>query len=75
MRGNRTGVSLFKLVDKSRFVGSVMPRPMRREFAGAIYDVPNREDRREKIFRQDLKSAAGSLAMGCWTKAQKFKKN
>jgi hypothetical protein len=47
---------------------------MRREFAGAIYDVPNWEDRREEISRRNLKWAAGSLATGSWRKAQKFKK-
>src|ERR1017187_5561544 len=30
-----------------------MPRQMRREFAGAIYHVMNRGDRREEIFRNE----------------------
>ena len=30
-----------------------MPRQLRREFAGAIYHVMNRGDRREAIFRND----------------------
>ena len=30
-----------------------MPRQMRREFAGAIYHVMNRGDRREEIFRTE----------------------
>jgi hypothetical protein len=68
----RRRFSLFKLVDKCRFFGvlQVMGRPMRREFAGAIYDGPNLGNRREKIFRLGLKWAAGSLAMGRWAKAR-----
>ncbi len=31
-----------------------MPRPLRREFKGAVYHVMNRGDRREEIFRDDL---------------------
>src|SRR5665213_2734588 len=31
----------------------MMPRQMRREFAGAIYHVMNRGDRREEIFRNE----------------------
>jgi putative transposase len=31
-----------------------MPRQMRGEFAGAIYHVMNRGDRREEIFRGDM---------------------
>ena len=31
----------------------LMPRQMRREFAGAIYHGMNRGDRREEIFRQE----------------------
>jgi REP element-mobilizing transposase RayT len=30
-----------------------MPRQLRREFAGAIYHVMSRGDRREEIFRDD----------------------
>jgi len=30
-----------------------MPRQLRREFAGAIYHVMNRGDRREAIFRKE----------------------
>ena len=30
-----------------------MPRQLRREFAGAIYHVMNRGDRREEIFRDE----------------------
>jgi REP element-mobilizing transposase RayT len=31
-----------------------MPRQLRMEYAGAIYHVVNRGDRREDIFRDDL---------------------
>jgi hypothetical protein len=34
-----------------------MPRQMRREFAGAIYHVMNRGDRREEIFRTERELA------------------
>jgi REP element-mobilizing transposase RayT len=44
-----------------------MPRQMRREFAGAIYHVMNRGDRREKIFRdeQDRRLFLSTLSEAC----------
>ena len=49
-----------------------MPRQMRREFAGAIYHVMNRGDRREAIFRNDqdrrmfLSTLTGACAKTGW---------
>ena len=34
-------------------LADIMPRPLRIEFAGAIYHLMNRGDRREPIFRDD----------------------
>ena len=44
-----------------------MPRQMRREFAGAIYQVMNRGDRREEIFRssRDLRLFLATLTDAC----------
>jgi putative transposase len=44
-----------------------MPRQIRREFAGAIYHVMNRGDRREAIFRneQDRRLLLSTLAKAC----------
>jgi hypothetical protein len=44
-----------------------MPRQVRREFAGAIYHVMNRGDRREDIFRdeQDLRMFLAALTEAC----------
>ena len=44
-----------------------MPRQLRREFAGAIYHVMNRGDRREEIFRddQDRRMFLSTLAEAC----------
>ena len=44
-----------------------MPRPLRIEYAGAIYHVMNRGDRREKIFRdkQDREMFLAALSEAC----------
>jgi REP element-mobilizing transposase RayT len=44
-----------------------MPRQLRREFAGAIYHVMNRGDRREKIFRdeEDRRMFLAALSEAC----------
>ena len=44
-----------------------MPRQMRREFAGAIYHVMNRGDRREAVFRdeQDRRMFLSTLTEAC----------
>jgi putative transposase len=44
-----------------------MPRQVRREFAGAIYHVMNRGDRREAIFRaaQDRRLFLDTLTEAC----------
>jgi len=44
-----------------------MPRQMRREFAGAIYHVMNRGDRREEIFRKerDYRMFLSTLSEAC----------
>ena len=44
-----------------------MPRPLRMEYAGAIYHVMNRGDRREKIFRgkSDRELFLSALAEAC----------
>ena len=44
-----------------------MPRKLRIEYAGAIYHVMNRGDRREKLFRgkQDREMFLSALAEAC----------
>ncbi len=44
-----------------------MPRQVRREFAGAIYHLMNRGDRREDIFRdeQDRRIFLATLTEAC----------
>jgi hypothetical protein len=43
-----------------------MPRQLRREFAGAIYHVMNRGDRREEIFRSKRDRR---MFLATWTEA------
>jgi putative transposase len=44
-----------------------MPRPLRLEYAGAIYHVMSRGNRREAIFRdrKDYETFVGTLAEAC----------
>jgi hypothetical protein len=49
-----------------------MPRPMRREFAGTIYHVMNRGDRREEIFRDEQDRRI--FLVGSQAKTGEFKK-